>query len=47
MRMSFYQMESTTMFTLAPVVIVILVILFGALTFLPLFANPSELDERR
>ncbi len=33
------------MFTLAPVVISILVILFGALTFLPLFANPPGSED--
>ncbi len=32
---------------LTPTVIIFLVILFGALTFLPLFTNPSEMDERR
>lgn len=32
---------------LTPIVIILCVILFGALTFLPLFASPSEMDERR
>ncbi len=35
-------MSSITLF-----VILNLVILFGALTFLPLFANPSGMDESR
>jgi hypothetical protein len=34
------------MFPLTPIVVVFMVILFGALTFLPLFASPSEMDER-
>jgi len=40
-------MEMTAMFTLAPIIIIFLVILFGALTFLPLFANPSGKDGLR
>jgi uncharacterized membrane protein HdeD (DUF308 family) len=35
------------MFTITPYVIGFLVLLFGALTFLPLFANKSEQDKWR
>jgi hypothetical protein len=35
------------MFHIAPIVILLLVLLFGALTFLPLFAGSSGLDKHR
>lgn len=34
------------MFQIVPIVIVLLVLLFGALTFLPLFAGSSDADEQ-